>query len=460
MVRVTTEALLAEMLGMPDPTTGAGQGVHELFQWLRDLSFVQVRRGGLFPHDLVREALAADLRWRNPDWYRELHHRARTFYTSHMAQAASQAQQRHLVDLVYLHRDNPVVRPFFEWQTSGSALTDTLQDSDTPTLLAMVTGHEGEDSCHKAAYWFRRQPEGVSVFRDAEGEPAGFMALVALHQLSAEDRSMDPAAGASWDYLQSHAPLRPGEKATLFRFWMAGDTYQEVSALQSLSFINAVRHYLTTPGLAYTFFPCAHPEFWAPVFAYAELLRIPQADFDVGGRHYGMYGHDWRVMPPAAWLALMGEREVAAEPKTAPPPRTSEPLLVLSQSDFVEAVREALRHFAQPDLLHQSPLLRSRLVIERAGAQAGVTERLAVLQGLLKETAESLQAAPREVKAYRALYHTYFQPAPTQEQAAELLDLPFSTYRRHLQTAITRISETLWQQEIGRLTNGHSLEIV
>jgi hypothetical protein len=240
---------------------------------------------------------------------------------------------------------------------------------------------------------------------------------------------------------------------------MAGDTYQEVSALQSLSFINAVRHYLTTPGLAYTFFPCAHPEFWAPVFAYAELLRIPQADFDVGGRHYGMYGHDWRVMPPAAWLALMGEREVAAEPKTAPPPRTSEPLLVLSQSDFVEAVREALRHFAQPDLLHQSPLLRSRLVIERAGAQAGVTERLAVLQGLLKETAESLQAAPREVKAYRALYHTYFQPAPTQEQAAELLDLPFSTYRRHLQTAIMRISETLWQQEIGRVTNGHSLGV-
>jgi long-chain acyl-CoA synthetase len=32
---------------------------------------------------------------------------------------------------------------------------------------------------------------------------------------------------------------------------------------------------------------------------------------------------------------------------------------------------------------------------------------------------------------------------------AELLDLPFSTYRRHLKAGLTRVAELLWQKEIG-----------
>ena len=71
LVRVTTESVLAEMCGLPD--------VNELFEWLRGLSFIQTRPGGLFPHDLAREAMVADLRWRNPEWYAELHRRARLY---------------------------------------------------------------------------------------------------------------------------------------------------------------------------------------------------------------------------------------------------------------------------------------------------------------------------------------------------------------------------------------------
>ena len=37
----------------------------------------------------------------------------------------------------------------------------------------------------------------------------------------------------------------------------------------------------------------------------------------------------------------------------------------------------------------------------------------------------------------------------TQEQAAELLDLPFSTYRRHLKTGMEQLTQMLWQREIG-----------
>ena len=72
-----------------------------------------------------------------------------------------------------------------------------------------------------------------------------------------------------------------------------------------------------------------------------------------------------------------------------------------------------------------------------------------MLRLLLKETASKLQSNPRDEKLYRALEHTYFHPAPTQEIAAEQLDLPFSTYRRHLTAGTQRLTEMLWQQEIG-----------
>jgi hypothetical protein len=443
LVRLTSEPLLGELLALPDP--------HDLFNWLRELSFIESGSQGLFPHDLAREALVTDLRWRHPDWYKELHRRARMFYVNHLGSGWHAEQQRLLLDLVFLHRGNPAVRPFFEWAESGSLLSDSLKEPDQPALLGMVARHEGEASARLAAHWLACQPEGFLIFRDVRQQPAGFMSLIALERATPQDLRDDPAASAVWSYLQRHVTLRPGERATLFRFWMADETYQAVSPVQSLVFIQAVNHYLTTPGLAYTFFPCAHAEFWAAVLAYADLARLAEADFEVGGRRYGVYGHDWRVMPPAAWLTLLGEREVGAgvQPAGSTP---SAPVVVLSRPDFAAAVRDALHDFVRPDLLRGNPLAHSRLVLDGVGhslATNGATEGTAVLQARIREAADALEASPRDAKLYRALYHTYFQPAPTQERAAEILDLPFSTYRRHLTAGIAHITEVLWQREVG-----------
>jgi len=46
---------------------------------------------------------------------------------------------------------------------------------------------------------------------------------------------------------------------------------------------------------------------------------------------------------------------------------------------------------------------------------------------------------------------TYVHAAPTQEAAAAVLDLPFSTYRRHLSRAHERLTDLLWAVEIGEV---------
>lgn len=467
LVRLTTESLLAEMLArphaaLPDGLHSPAPDAHELFEWLRGLSFIESGRLGLFPHDLAREALIADLRWRNRDWHGELHHRARAFYAARLQQTSGHEQQDVLLDYIFLHRGNAIVRPFLEWRENGSFSVGPAREDEIPILVEMVAQHEGDEAARLAAFWLARQPQGALVLRDAGGLVAGFALQVALQRASSNDLNFDPATQAAWRYLETHAPLRSGEGATLFRFWMARDTYQAVSAAQSLIFVNIVRHYLFTPGLAFSFLPCAKPEFWAPVLSYADAIRLPEADFEIGDRHYGTYGHDWRAVPPLAWLDLLAQRETMAEAAFPAPDNASRAVLSLQQ--FSAATREALRYMTRPEALRANPLLHSRAVMERAHASRAVgatvgasvsatagaetSERLAALQSLLRETCESLQASPHDAKLYRALYHAYLHPAPTQEQAAELLDVPFGTFRRHLKLGIARVTETLWHHEI------------
>jgi hypothetical protein len=439
LVRVMTEALLGQMLAMPD--------VHDLFNWLRGLSFIESGNEGIFPHDLAREALVADLRWRNPDWYVDLHSRARSYYASRLQHAHSRDQQRLLVDYVYLHRDNPAIRSIFQWQGIGGAFADAADPADWPGIEAIVREHEGEESAAIARFWFDRQIEGFLVFREAGDQIAGFMAMISIHDATGEEMERDPAIGAAARFLRRSAPLRAGERATHFRFWMARESYHAVSPVQSLIFVNVARHYLTTPALAYTFFPCADPEFWAAGFAYIDLHRIPDADYAVGGKSWGVYGHDWRIVPPTAWLALLADREVGGSAAPASAPAAAQ-LEVLSREEFAEALQEAMRSYTSPEALRETPLLRSRLVHHRTGADADVRGRIEALRAAIRETIELLGTTPKEEKLHRVLHRTYLNPAATQERAAELLDLPFSTYRRHLKSGIETVVQILWQQEL------------
>jgi hypothetical protein len=436
LVRVTTEALLAEAMALDD--------AHDYFEWLRGLSFIEAGPLGLFPHDLAREALDADLRWRNPDRYAELHSRVRKYYNRRLQETRGLEQQRILFDDVYLHRHNPMVKPFLEWGEVGSVFGEAMNSGDLPFVLKMVRQHEGPSSAKLAEYWLSRQPHSVTVYRDAQKEPAGFLMTLNLRFADANDFATDPAAKAAWNYALRYAPPRPNEDVLFFRFWMEREAYQGVSATQSVMFLNAVQCYFGFPNLAWSFFPCAEPDFWLPAFHYMDINRSPEADFKIGERRYGVFAHDWRAVPVPAWLELLGQRELNTnlKPEDLESARPA-PLVVLSEPEFKDSVRDALRDFTRPSSLQHSPLLRSRLLRERA-SEASAT----ALQKLLQEAANQLKANPKDEKSYRAVLRTYLEPAATQELAAELLDLPFSTYRRHLSSGVEKIIDILWQREV------------
>lgn len=167
-VRATTESLLREALGPDD--------AHELFGWLRGLSFVDRGTDGLVPHDLARDVIEADLRWRDPAGYAEMHRRLRGPLLARLRTATGEARRRAPFDVIFLHRNNPVVRPFWDWASMGQAYAEPAAPADHAAILAMTEHHEGAASAALVEHWLARQPGAFLVFRSGPGEALGFLA--------------------------------------------------------------------------------------------------------------------------------------------------------------------------------------------------------------------------------------------------------------------------------------------
>lgn len=455
LVRITTETILSELLASDDTTADgrpdARPDAPEVFDWLRGLSFMDSGPLGVYPHELAREAIATDLRWRNKERYADLHRRARVYYKRRVQETHGIEQQLVLWEYIFLHRDNPIVRPFFDWEAAGDLATEPARPADLPAILELTRTHEGDESAEWVRFWFERQPERFVVVRDARKDLRGYLSMLSLGAARPEDLQKDPATRIALEYLKKHAPLRDGDAVTYFRHWMARDTYQEVSPAQSLLIVRIVQHFFAEAGLAFSFVAVAQPLFWTLPFAYADLQRMSDAEFADGGREYGVFGHDWRKVSPLPWLDVLAERELGGFlfPQSAPEP--VETLHVLSREEFDQAVKDAVKNWLQPDALRQSPLLRTRLVGGAGADDPASKARVETLKARIKAVTEQMKSNPRDLRFLRAVHYTYLQPLDTQELAASRIGVPFSTYRRHLASGLGRIAELLWQREVGEV---------
>ena len=168
--------------------------------------------------------------------------------------------------------------------------------------------------------------------------------------------------------------------------------------------------------------------FWRPYMEYFGLSVLTRTD-DITA-----YGWDRRRLSLAAFMRLAARRELSGE--SGPPPAALLLPPPLDRAAFADAVRAALRDLHRPDRLGASPLTGTALGPD-------VREHLVAAVGRVGEE-------PKGEVLRRVLDRTYLRPAPSQEAAAEVLGLPFSTYRRHLGRAVERVVELLWAVETGQ----------
>jgi ATPase family associated with various cellular activities (AAA) len=431
LVSVTTEKIIEEVLG--------AQLAHGLFNWLTTLTFIEKGPLGIYLHDIVRDAIVTELQWRNPDWYRHLHIKTQQFYISRLLKQSGESQRALLFGLIFLHRTNPAVKPFFEFQETGSTWQEKMKEEDREDLIGMVKKFEGKEAADMYAKWMVHEAAEAWVFRDADKIPAGMTLKINIHQL--KGKTHDPVINHVLQY-STGLKLQEGQMMVAFRNWMGRDHYQNVSGIQSAIFLAIVQYYFS-PGLAVSMLSCAHPDFWQQVLNYADLHHIHELDYDVEMVPHGWYLHDWRERPPLAWLELMGKREIN---ETETMDATISPGKITEQ-EFADAVYDVLKNIDSPKKLMGNLLLQCRFVKNNNELEPGGLNLALTLADKVKQAVSSLESSAKDEALHRILYRSFINPVGSQEQTADFLYMSFSTYRRNLKKAVDRIADILWLEE-------------
>ena len=428
----TTEDLLADTVGDAAP---------EVWDWLARQPYVARGPRGLILHDLARDVLTAELERRSPERQRRLHRIVHDRVVAEIRAAEGPERQHPAQQLLFLHRHSPLTSVIGTLRSRGSAAVVTGSPADHPAVLALIERFLGRDSAALARGWLRDVPEGLYVVRQADGLSA--FALNLLVPTGSPLEREDPVVRAALEHVGRSAPARPGEQVHVMRFMGGLEEYERDPYAVLVSSVAALTTWLTRP-LAWAFPAPSDPEFWGPFFDYLGMERIREVIVD--GRPFVLYGMDWRRLPPDVWMDMMNDRERSGA--TGPPPAHLLRPAPLGREAFATAVRTALRDLHRDDRLAANPLMGSRLTRGPAGPTPARPTPSALRAAILCAV-DALGRRPRGDGPRRVLDRTFVRAAPTQEAAAEVLGLPFSTYRRHLATALDELVELLWAVEIG-----------
>ncbi|MFI7702291.1 ATP-binding protein [Nonomuraea sp. NPDC049480] len=429
---MTTEDLLRAIL----PEDSAS-----LFGWLRRLPFVESSPRGLFPHDIAREVLEADLRWRDPQGFAAMHNSISDYLAAQIRDASDPCVLRAVGSLFFLNREVGSTAEFNSWRGDGEVYEEVFRPEDTEALVRLAAEVENEESAATVAFWTARQPEAFRTFRRTEtGELVGACSWLRLYEPSEEEMAADPIVATAWANARAMAPLRPGEHLAVGRTWV-WEQYRGMSPVMDLVQWRALGYCLRADRMAWSFMAMRGDDPMLDYLRHYDMRDVGEHAW-LGDAEYALLAHDWRVMPAQAWLDRLNRLLLTGSPEETA--AAAAPVLaVLSQEEFTDAVRKALRHLSRPAELAASPLTRSRLVAEHPGPDPATA-----LRALLEQAIDDVRQDPRADKLHRALATTYVHGAPTQEVAAERLGLPFTTYRRHLQTGVERVCENLWYREL------------
>ena len=357
-------------------------------------------------------------------------------------------RERAIADLIFLHRGNPAAAAFWDWQCLGQVYADALRDGDREAILAMVERHEGAESAAIADALARAPARGLrrrSAARGAELLGLRWRRSRCTRPARRTWRAIPRRTRGVGARAAPRAAAPGGRGADRAASWSTATRTRRRRARFNVVTMRRMQEWLGRPRLSWYYIVAADPDAMAPLMGYIDFQRAPDADFEVGGRHYGVFARDWRRGGGVGWLELMAERELGDDaPAPARRAVDAAPQLALSQPEFADAVRRALRDLHRPDALAAQPA-RADARGARPRGRAAAPEALGELIG---EAVDALRADPRGERLARALERTYLRPAPTQEAAAELLGLPFSTYRGHLTRGIERVVDWLWQREL------------
>ncbi|MEV0276663.1 hypothetical protein AB0I22_09825 [Streptomyces sp. NPDC050610] len=422
LARVTTEELVRHALEIP------AAEARTLCAWLSCQSFVHSTADGLVPHELVREALLADLRWRGLETYERLFRRLHAHLAERLAERGG-GRWAFGAGLAYLGRTNRIAREAADWQGADRLQLRTARPADLDAVLSAVEREHGTAAGRLARQWWDQQPAAFTVAENGRHQIVGALVAPCL-EAGATGLPDDPMAHAALEHAAGRSPLRRSERLLLAR-WSTGSAVAAGYALTTL--------WATTPGLAMSWtYTAPGQQALATLLELYGQQRTAPADGPDG--ELAAYVQDWRSASFDRWAAALRTRLLADDPAALPAPATAATAPPMPWPEFADAVKHAYRSALDPRQLAESALLGTRLVAPGADAAA--------LRAALTETVAQLRALPGQRQLADVLEITYLSGPRSQQAAASRAALSFSTYRRRLSAALTRAAELLREREL------------
>jgi hypothetical protein len=416
-----------------------------LLAWLRERPYAESHPDGLALHDVVCDALDRDLRWRDRDAFLDLHHRIRRVVVERMGNAATAAaHQRAAHDLLHLHRANRDAEDHLHFEDGlGAYTTRPLEELDRDPVRELYARVEGPARGRAMAHWAELVPESFMLIESAVGDLAGCLATVRLDATTQQERAADPVSQQVLEEIGRRRPPEPGE-IVLYQVAADAEHPDELGGASNEVAAISLRTW-AMPGLGWVVAASTREQVWGPMWSYIGFERLGSHRL-ADGSEVGIWGRDFGRSGFAEWLESLAAQELAEDGHVVPPRAST---VALAHADFADAVRRLLRELRRPDRAVDNPLMSSRLARPSAGSTAVTPAAcLARLRSRVEQALRTLADDPRARNGVRAVERTFLKAAPSQERAAEVLGLPFSTYRRHLKAGTDDLVAVLWSWEL------------
>ena len=231
--------------------------------------------------------IEADLKWRSPDRYRQLHDDVRRGIVRQLQQGSLTRRQAAFSDLLFLHRNNPInCGRSISGRASAKLPRARRTPDDHDLLIEMVRRREG--------LGFRQTSRGTGCSDNLTGSRCfamrpetviGFVCMLEIAEAAEEERRVDPAVAAAVTYGAELGPPRPDESMLYCRWGMSLTTPvpSDTPGLWEASVHDQRHPWIGTPRLSWSFVAIDDHDRWAPFFSHIRQPHAPQAGFSIGG---------------------------------------------------------------------------------------------------------------------------------------------------------------------------------
>ncbi len=167
VARSTTPELLQAVL--------PGEDAEAAYRQLASLTVTEPLGGGIMMHELVRKALLADLRLRNPELERDVRRRI----ADYLYERGVAGDSLVIIDMAHLV-ENPVIRWGFGWDGNVGMRVDTVRQGDAEK--AELAPNDGISRLwwQQSRRYFYEAPARVAIARDDLDQICGYMVCMSL----------------------------------------------------------------------------------------------------------------------------------------------------------------------------------------------------------------------------------------------------------------------------------------